>query len=138
MRFAPDKDFSSYTIRSYELGQVNLIVPVSEEDDDSTGQVNELALTRSFVISPKRLIEDWAPQNISELTEEDLTQVIDLNPELVLLGTGESIEFPSPALTETLYRKGIGVEIMDTAAACRTYNVLMYEKREVVAALMVK
>jgi uncharacterized protein len=135
MRFAPDKDFSSYTIRSYEAGQVNLIVPVSEEDDRA-GEINELALTRSFVVSPKQLIKDWAPQNISELTAEDLNVVMDLNPELVLLGTGKRIEFPSPALTEALYNKGIGVEIMDTAAACRTYNVLMYEEREVVAALM--
>lgn len=135
MRFAPDKDFSSYTIRSYEAGQVNLVEPLSEEQADA-GQINELALTRSFVVSPKRLIKDWAPQRISELCADDLGVVIDLNPELVLLGTGKTLEFPSPALTEALYSKGIGLEIMDTAAACRTYNVLMYEEREVVAALM--
>ena len=135
MRFAPDKDFSSYTIRSYQAGQVNLILPATEED--TAGRINELTLTRSFIISPKQLVQDWTPQNITELTEEDLRIVIDWNPELVLLGTGERIEFPPPAITQSLYTKGIGVEVMDTAAACRTYNVLMYEQREVVAALMV-
>lgn len=135
MRFAPDKDFSSYTIHSYQEGQVKLISPVWEDDDSATQ--NELTLTRSFIVSPKQLIEDWAPQNITELTVEDMDLVIELDPELVILGSGRTIEFPSPALMESLYIKGIGIEVMDTAAACRTYNVLMYEDREVVAALMI-
>ncbi|KPJ87724.1 MAG: hypothetical protein AMJ53_17720 [Gammaproteobacteria bacterium SG8_11] len=98
---------------------------------------DEITLTHSFIIAPKQLKENWPPQKIAELTERHLQAVIDLQPELVLLGTGKSLEFPSPSITQSLFTKGIGVEIMDTAAACRTYNVLMHEGRKVVAALIV-
>jgi uncharacterized protein len=135
MRFAPDKDFGSYTVRSYQAGQVTLILPTDPAEKNL--QPDELTLTRSFIITPNQLQEDWPPQSLVELTKEHLQAVIDLNPELVILGTGRTLEFPKPALTESLFAKGIGVEIMDTAAACRTYNVLMHEGREVAAALIV-
>ncbi len=135
MRFAPDKDFGSYTVRSYQAGQVNIILPMASGEE--TAQDNQLTLTCSFIIAPKQLKENWPPKSLTELTEEHLHAIIDLNPELVILGTGQTLEFPQPSLTELLYVKGIGVEIMDTAAACRTYNVLMHEGREVVAAIIV-
>ena len=135
MRFAPDKDFGSYSVRSYQAGQITITLPIST-DEESPLAVNELILTRSFIIAPRQLRENWPPQNVGELAEH-LQVVIDLEPELVILGTGRVLEFPPPSLTESLYTKGIGVEIMDTAAACRTYNVLMHEGREVVAALIV-
>ncbi|WP_455212201.1 Mth938-like domain-containing protein [Kaarinaea lacus] len=135
MRFTPDKDFGSYTVRSYEAGQVNIILPM--EPGEETPQDNQRTLTRSFIISPKYLKENWPPQNLSAITEEHLQAAIDLNPELIILGTGKILEFPQPSVTESLFAKGIGVEIMDTAAACRTYNVLMHEGRDVVAALIV-
>jgi len=135
MRFAPDKDFGSYSVHSYQAGHVKLIVPM--DPAEKTLQPEELTLTRSFIITPKQLQEDWPPQSLGELTTEHLQAVIDLNPELVILGTGRTLEFPKSALTESLLAKGIGVEIMDTAAACRTYNVLMHEGREVAAALIV-
>jgi uncharacterized protein len=63
--------------------------------------------------------------------------VLDLNVKVVLLGTGEQLRFPTPDTTRHLVEQGIGVEIMDTAAACRTYNVLVSEGRAVAAALIV-
>ena len=135
MRFTPDKDFGSYTVRSYEAGQVNIILPM--EPGEETPQDNQRTLTRSFIISPKHLKENWPPQNLASITVEHLQAAIDLNPELIILGTGQILEFPQPSVTESLFAKGIGVEIMDTAAACRTYNVLMHEGRDVVAALIV-
>jgi uncharacterized protein len=135
MRFAPDKDFGSYTVRAYQAGQVSIILPF--DPSQASPQENELTLIRSFIIAPKQLKEDWPPQSIADLTVEHLQTVIDLKPELVILGTGRNLEFPHPSITEPLFTKGIGVEVMDTAAACRTYNVLMHEGREVVAALIV-
>ena len=135
MRFAPDKDFGSYTVRSYQAGQVEIILPI--EPGQKTEQDNQLTLTSSFIIAPKLLKENWPPQSLSQITKEHLKIVIDLNPELVIFGTGQILEFPLASLTEMLFAQGIGVEIMDTAAACRTYNVLMHEGRDVVAALIV-
>lgn len=135
MRFAPDKDFGSYTVRSYQAGQVKIILPIDPEEE--TEQDNQLTLSTSFIIAPKQLKENWPPQSLAEITQEHLQAAIDLNPELIILGTGQRLEFPHPSITESLFAKGIGVEIMDTAAACRTYNVLMHEGREVVAALIV-
>ena len=135
MRFAPDKDYGSYTVRSYQAGQVDIITPI--ESGEEPVQENQLTLTSSFIIAPKLLKENWPPQSLGEITKEHLKIVIDLNPELVILGTGQTLEFPLASLTEMLFAQGIGVEIMDTAAACRTYNVLMHEGRDVVAALIV-
>jgi len=134
MRFAPDRDNAAYTIRSYNAQQVSVIAPAGNNDEAAS--VYEVILTHSFIISPQRLVEDWLPENLQELTSAHLQQVADLTPELVILGTGRTLQFPTPALTESLLMKGIGVEIMDTAAACRTYNVLMHEGRHVVAALI--
>ena len=136
MRFAPDKDFTTYTIRSHQVGQINVTSPAASNDGIIIGQSNELVLTRSFIIAPKQLVEDWPPQHLQELSSQHLQVVLDLDPELVILGTGQLLEFPQPSLTESLLTRGIGIEIMNTAAACRTYNVLMHEGRHVVAALI--
>jgi len=136
MRFSPDKDNTAYTIRAYQARRITVISPAFSTEDANPG-ANEIQLTRSFVIAPKRLVENWPPQSLPELTLQHLQTIVDLDPELVILGTGSVIDFPAPALTEMLLTKGIGVEIMDTAAACRTYNVLMHEGRHVVAALII-
>lgn len=134
MRFSPDSDFGSYTIRSYQGGQVIVIPPSATGEPPA---VKELLLTRSFVISPSRLIQNWPPQSLAELTFRHLDAIFEQKPELVILGTGKVLQFPGPVISRVLNEKGIGVEIMDTAAACRTYNVLMHEGREVVAAVII-
>ena len=119
MRFAPDKDNTAYTIRSYQLNQVSIISPATS-DNANSGQLNEIVLTHSFIVAPQRLLENWPPKSLTDLTSCDLQAVIDFDPELVILGTGRILNFPDSRLTELLYSKRIGVEIMDTAAASKS------------------
>jgi len=100
--------------------------------------VNGRRLTRSFLLTPRRLIEDWPPASVDSLTEQDLRAVADLDCPIVLLGTGPRQRFPSPALLRSLIDKQVGVEVMDSFAACRTYNILMAEGREVAAAVILE
>ncbi len=100
--------------------------------------VNGRRLVRSFLLTPRRLIEDWPPASLDSLTEQDLRAVADLDCPIVLLGTGRRQRFPSPALLRPLIDKRFGVEVMDSFAACRTYNILMAEGREVAAAVILE
>jgi len=100
--------------------------------------VNGRALTRSFLLTPQRLIENWPPASFDSMTEADLKAVADLDCPIVLLGTGPRQRFPAPVLLRPLIERRIGVEVMDSHAACRTYNVLMAEGREVAAALIIE
>mgnify|MGYP000060703110 CR=1 FL=1 len=90
----------------------------------------------SLIISAQRLIEGWAPETPSGLSAEHFAPVIELGPSIVLLGTGSRQEIITPERLAPLLRQGIGVEVMTTGAACRTFNVLAAEGREVVAALL--
>ncbi len=78
----------------------------------------------------------WRPANVDELGVADFEAVAELEPELVLFGSGHALRFAHPALLRPLIERRIGVETMDTAAACRTYNLLVAEGRSVVAALL--
>lgn len=88
------------------------------------------------IVSASELITDWAATSIPALSEADLEPVFRLEPEIVLLGTGRSQQFIDPRLTVCFYRRGIGIEAMTTEAACRTFNVLMSERRNAVAAML--
>lgn len=100
--------------------------------------VNGRPLTKSFLLTPQRLIEDWPPASFDSLTESDLLAVANLDCPIVLLGTGARQRFPAPALMRQLIEKRVGVEVMDSHAACRTYNILMAEGRQVVAAMIIE
>jgi len=91
----------------------------------------------SLVVSADRVIEDWPAASVDALAADHLAAIVELGPEIVLLGTGGAFRFPDAALLAPLYKAGIGVEVMDTPAACRTYNILLAEGRNVVAALIV-
>ena len=93
-------------------------------------------LRTSFVMAPDRVIEDWPVTEAGQLDAAELDEVLTLDPELVLLGTGQRQVFPPSAALVPLLRRGIGVEVMDNAAASRTYNLLAAEGRRVVAAFM--
>lgn len=84
---------------------------------------------------PNRLEPDWAPSDFSQLEINDLTAISDMAPEIILIGTGSRQRFPEAKILRKLSERGIGCEFMDTAAACRTYTVLMAEKRLVAAGL---
>ncbi len=135
MKFNQERDFTSHTIRAYRPGAINITLPANL-DADKPQPVEVRTLTTSCVIGPKQLIEDWSPSTLDELQAEHLQAIIAMAPEVVLLGTGETLDFPAPAILAELTAQQIGVEIMDTAAACRTYNILMNEGRKVVAGLI--
>ncbi|TCO82096.1 uncharacterized protein EV699_106193 [Plasticicumulans lactativorans] len=90
----------------------------------------------AFVISPQRLITDTLPQRFEDLAAEHFEALIELRPEVVLLGTGARQRFPHPRLTQALTAAGIAVEVMSTDAACRTYNIVAAEGRNAVALLL--
>ena len=80
----------------------------------------------------------WECTRFEDLTEAHFTRLIETRPELVIFGSGAQLRFPPPALLRTLMAKRIGVETMDTLAACRTYNILAGEGRRVTAALLIE
>lgn len=100
--------------------------------------VNGRRLAKSFLLTPRRLIEDWPPASFDQLTGADLLAVAELDCPIVLLGTGKRQRFPAPALLRPLIDRRVGVEVMDSQAACRTYNILMAEGRDVAAALIIE
>ena len=105
--------------------------------DGQRARVNERMLERSFALAPDRLIEDWAaPTTAAALEPAHLDALLALAPELLVLGTGQRQVFPSPAVMAACLTRGSGIEVMDNAAAARTYNVLAGEGRRVVVALL--
>lgn len=98
--------------------------------------INQDTYRTSLVLLPTRIVADWPPRSFAELALEHFQLIADLRPEVALLGTGSRLRFPAPAVTQALVRANIGLEVMDTAAACRTYNILMAEGRVVAAALL--
>lgn len=104
--------------------------------DGRVALVNERRLERSFVLAPNELVEDWRPRTVAELQAADLDPVLALGPAVVLLGSGADLRFPAPAVMAACLTRGIGIEVMDNAAAARTFNVLATEGRRVVAAFL--
>ena len=97
--------------------------------------VNGQRITTSHIVTPEQLLP-WSAAGFDALTEADFQGLLDLNLEILLLGTGPKQRFPHPRLTRALMAKRVGVEAMDLQAACRTYNILMAEERRVAAALL--
>jgi uncharacterized protein len=110
---------------------------------DEAITINHRAYLCNLIVLPDTLITDWAsPSNITltldNLTEIDFERIFTLKPEVVLLGTGKTHRFLHPKTSALLTAHGIYLECMSTAAACRTYNILMSEGRKVAAALLLK
>ena len=99
-------------------------------------QVVDQVYAGSLILSADRLVEDWAVEVFQDLDEDAFDPVFALNPEVVLLGTGAKQIFPHPRLMMCFHSRDIGIEVMATAPACRTFNVLVSERRRVVAALL--
>ena len=107
---------------------------------DAAGRVtlNERQLTASFFVSPQQLVDSWRPRTVAELTAEDIAPLLALQPALILLGTGTKLCFPAQAVMASALTKGVGFEVMDNAAAARTFSVLASEGRRVVAAFLIE
>ena len=102
---------------------------------DDYVSVNGERRTASVIVMPERIL-DWPVAAFDQLRAEDFSVLETLGVEIVLLGTGRRQRFPHPRLTAALAKAGIGVEVMDLQAACRTYNILVAEERKVAAALL--
>lgn len=90
-----------------------------------------------LILCPERIISGWGPSTPAKLTRAHVAELMALAPQVILIGTGARQVLPPPAVLETALARGVGIEIMDTGAACRTYNLLMAEGRKVAAGLMV-
>ena len=95
-------------------------------------------IERSIVIGSRGEKFDWQCARFEDLTEHHFAQLAATQPELVIFGSGLRLRFPPPALMRMLMQKRIGMETMDTLAACRTYNILAGEGRQVIAALLIE
>ena len=120
MKFAEDHNSANFKITAYDHDQIG---------------INGLAHTNSLVLSPLELSEEWGPANFSEFAVQHLDEIYAMKPEIILLGTGQKQQFPAAEILRRLAKEQVGFEIMDTQAACRTFNILMAEDRTVVAAL---
>ena len=119
MKIARD-NLTSYSIRKVERG---LIV------------IGDRQYAGNLGLLPDRLIENWPDRPLAELDMADLQKILDHAPEMVLAGTGWSNVLPPRELVFALARRGIGLEVMDTPAACRTFNILVGEGRRPAALL---
>jgi uncharacterized protein len=100
--------------------------------------VNATEWTSSVLVPARGGPQAWPVARLSELTADHFAQLLSLDPELVVFGSGARLRFVAPALLRPLIERGIGVETMDTVAACRTFNVLASEGRAVAAALLIE
>jgi uncharacterized protein len=122
MRFAQDSTTGINVIRAYGNGEI---------------RVNENVYRGALILSAATVIVDANIQNLDDLIGLGLARTLALEPEVVLLGTGARQIFPAASFGAQFLRAGIGFEVMDTSAACRTFNVLVGEQRRVAAMLLV-
>ncbi|MBC8509387.1 MAG: Mth938-like domain-containing protein [Chloroflexi bacterium] len=112
---------SRYSIQGYDPGQI---------------VINEQIHRESLVLSADQLISPWPVHAVDELHPDNLACIYALKPDVILLGTGEKQVFPSIDILGYFARQGVGVEVMNTGALCRTFNILIAEDRQVVAAVI--
>ncbi|MBX3630936.1 MAG: Mth938-like domain-containing protein [Nitrosomonas sp.] len=98
--------------------------------------INKIRHEKNLIVFPDQLIEHWPVASVSELNLEHFDNVLSRKPEIILLGTGTQIRFPDYSLIARITQTRIGFEVMDTQAACRTYNILVEEGRQVAAAII--
>lgn len=105
---------------------------------DGYVEINKTPYAHAVVLSSDGAITEWSAQSFDNLEAHHFSQLVDLKPELILIGTGKRQRFPKPELLKALINAKIGFEIMDSQAACRTYNILVGEGRQVLLALIVE
>jgi len=121
MKFSEADTSGGYRIFGYDPGRI---------------LIGNRVYTRSLIVGPDHIGPDWGPESAADLAAKHFVALVALAPRIIIIGTGSQQVFPDPGLYRDLLRQGLGVEIMDTGAACRTYNILMSEGREVAAGLI--
>lgn len=122
MRFSEADIGSGHRIQGYEPGRI---------------LIGGRSYRSGLILTPERIVDGWGPADPAQLSVDHVAVLVDLAPQVIVIGTGERQVFPAPSVYAGAMRSGIGVEIMDTGAACRTYNILMAEGRKIVAGLIV-
>lgn len=105
---------------------------------DHSVQIGDVTHNTSVVVGSDDLLSDWQVVNAATMKFEDIEPLTEKAPEIILLGTGRRLVFPAADIRARVMALGIGIEVMDTPAACRTYNILVGESRRVVAALIIE
>jgi uncharacterized protein len=105
---------------------------------DGYVEINKIPYAHAVLLGSDGAISNWSAQTFDSLEASHFSQMVDLKPELVLIGTGSRQRFPKPELLKALVQAKIGFEIMNSQAACRTYNILVGEGRQVLLALIVE
>lgn len=98
--------------------------------------VNDQKYQSSLIVSADNLVSQWPVQSVNDLSEENLKPLFEFNADVVLLGTGQNQRFPDAKIMGLFGQRGIGLEVMDNGALCRTFNILVAEDRAVVAAIL--
>lgn len=98
--------------------------------------VNQEKYFSNLILLPEAIFPEWTAATVDTLEEADMAKLLTLETEIILLGTGHRLRFPSGALLRPFAPAGIGLDVMDLHAACRTYNILAAEGRKVAAALL--
>lgn len=120
MKFTQDNSASAHAVTGRAPGEV---------------RIGERLFRRSVLVSAEAIDDTWPPRSVAELAVA-LEPIFALRPEILILGTGETQQFPEPAVFAAITTQGIGFEVMDNGAACRTYNVLLAEGRRVALAII--
>lgn len=121
MKFAQDSQDEGYVITAYAEKSVS---------------INGKSFSQSLIITKTELNENWNVHAIEALQADHIDQILAFKPELIIIGTGDKLIFPAVEVYAGIIEQGLGVDFMDTRAACRTYNILMSESRHVVAGLI--
>lgn len=139
MKFNLEKT-SGVRIHAYDPGIATLAVPAGLEFPEGAEPVTDepslCRVSRNLIISPDAIHYRESPESYEALEKSHIEFALGFEPEILLLGTGDRIQFPSAELMSLPTVRGIGLEVMDTAAACRTFNILVGENRQVVAILL--
>jgi len=141
MQFSLETNSDHYVIRAYTPEELIVTPPqdmaatVKRIQDPRFGNqaVAIELITSTSLIMPRLLIKDWTNTPYDEISADELAKVQEHQPEIVLLGSGSTLKWPAKGIRECLLAQGIGVEVMSSGAACRTYNILMEEQRHVAA-----
>jgi len=104
---------------------------------NNTAVIGEVRYTASLIVTPEQVVSDWPPQHPDQLTIDDFGVILALEPELILVGTGNTLQFPDSETLKGVIRAGIGIDFMDSRAVCRTYNILAAEGRHVAAGIII-
>lgn len=108
-----------------------------ESYSNDTVVINGTGYSSSLIISPKKLVTGWQVTAFTDLAAQHIDTITELEPEIIILGTGKKVRFPDPQIIAGIFSRDIGFEVMDTGAACRCYNLLVSEDRRVAAGLII-